>query len=598
MNPSKCKLIVLLFVAVTILFSGSIVCMAAAASTVSFGGAPWGVAYDSGKGELWVVDSGAGMVKALSDSNYDVLHTVNVGQTPYRDIYDAGTGEIFVANYGDNTVSVISDQLNKVIVTIPVGPSPSSFAYDSALGEVFVANSGANTVSVISDANNTVVATITVGNNPYDLCYDPAKGEIFVANSHSRSMSVISDSNNSVVATIAVGSGPLGAAYDSSTGQVFVANMVSGSVSVISDSNNSVVTSVTVGSEPGAVVYNPVKGEIFVLNRNSGSVSVISDVNDTVVSTIAVGSKPYAADYDSSRGEVVIADYGSGTLSVIPDSPASAQFSLPIALPKVWVPTPVDMAASVAVSTVIMAAISSIFSSTRGSSKSIWSSFTEKMRDAVPDNIKDWFGELVSSKTEEVVVERVGSVFLPTATEMVAYVVSVLVLALSFAYAKVATFDEVWGLLPVYLATSVLVSFVQEYVSIVYLRRRGVWSEERIWPLGLVLYGITTVAFKAPFSAPARSASAEKNSEKITADASALGVWVGLAFAGLFFLIALAGFSLIGGAGLSMCVIMSLVGILPIPPMGGRDIYNHDRRRWMRLLLLTTVVFVAWLLLL
>ena len=39
--------------------------------TVSVGGAPWGVAYDSAKDELFVVNSGAGTVSVLSAMVHD-----------------------------------------------------------------------------------------------------------------------------------------------------------------------------------------------------------------------------------------------------------------------------------------------------------------------------------------------------------------------------------------------------------------------------------------------------------------------------------------------------------------------------------------------
>jgi hypothetical protein len=163
---------------------------------------------------------------------------------------------------------------------------------------------------------------------------------------------------------------------------------------------------------------------------------------------------------------------------------------------------------------------------------------------------------------------------------------------------KVGTLDQIWGLLPLYLAISIIVGFAQEYVSVVYLRRRGVWSEERIWPLGLVLFAVTTFAFKTPFSQPARSASSEKRTEQLTARSAASGIIVSLAFAGVFFLLLEGGYAAVGGAGLAMCVIMSFVGILPVSPMGGRDIFRYSRRLWRLLFLVTAVVFAAWLFLL
>ncbi len=578
-------------------------------STIRVGGAPWGVAYDSGKAEVFVVNSGAGTVMVLSDSNYAVLATVTVGQTPYRDTYDSGQGEVFVANYGDGSVSVISDKTNAVVATVPVGTSPSSFAYDSAKGEVFVANSGAGTVSVISDKTNAVVATVPVGSSPYDLSYDSSKGEVFVANTFSRSVSVISDSSNQVVATISVGSGPLGVAYDSAKGEVFVANTVSGSVSVISDSNNSVVATTTVGTSPGATVYDPATDEIFVLDRGSASVSVISDSNNSVVATVTVGTNPYGAAYDSAKGEVFVANEGDGTVSVIPDSSTTittttsstvqttSTSSAQGIVQQVWVPKPMNAVAAVGVSVAIVGVASLIFAALSNPLGGVGGTLADKTNGVIPDNIRQWFEEVLSSRRKLEAKEKKGPLFRPTKPEIVAYIVSIIVLAVSFSYVKVITISQIWVLLPVFFATSFIVAFVQSFFSIVYLRRKGVWSEHMIWPLGLILFLFTTFVFKVPFSSPTRDVNSKKFTEKAGAMVSASGVLISLAFAGLFFLLLMGGYTAVGGAGLSMCVLSSFFCTFPISPMSGRDIFDHSKRLWAILFITTIVIFGAWLLL-
>ena len=203
---------------------------------------PTGIAYDSGKGEIFVTDdvdifsvlSGSalmtendvGMVSVISDSNNKVVATIPVGYDPAGVAYDSGKGEIFVAteaNYPTFTgVWVISDSNNTVIANIPVGNSPEGVAYDSGTGEVFVTNSGDNTTSVISDSTNKVIVTLAVGNDPQGVAYDSGKGEIFVANHGSNTVSVISATNNTVIADVNGTSAPQGLAYDSGKSELFV----------------------------------------------------------------------------------------------------------------------------------------------------------------------------------------------------------------------------------------------------------------------------------------------------------------------------------------------------------------------------------------
>jgi YVTN family beta-propeller protein len=99
-----------------------------------------------------------------------VVATVKVGATPYGVAYDSAKGEVFVSNSNGNTTSVISDSSNAVVATVAVGSTSYGIAYDSAKGEVFVGNSGSNTVFVISDSSNAVVATVPLptGNVPRD----------------------------------------------------------------------------------------------------------------------------------------------------------------------------------------------------------------------------------------------------------------------------------------------------------------------------------------------------------------------------------------------------------------------------------------------
>ncbi len=248
------------------------------------------------------------------------------GVAPYAVAYDSGKGEVFVANAYSDNVSVISDATNTVVATAVVGSYPQGVAYDSGKGEVFVANSGSNNVSVISGATNTVVATVAVENYPQGVAYDGGKGEVFVTNPGSDNVSVISDATNTVVATVAVQNYPQGVAYDSGKGEVFVADPGSENVSVISDATNTVVATVAVGSYPQGVAYDGGKGEVFVTNQFPSTVSVISDASNTVVATVAVGSNPEAVAYDPANGYIYVSNFGQGTISII--SPGAAWYAV------------------------------------------------------------------------------------------------------------------------------------------------------------------------------------------------------------------------------------------------------------------------------
>ena len=296
----------------------------ALAGTVLTGSTPSGIAYDSGKSEVFVPDYACSpsfcgqLVEAISDANDSVVATTRVGQDPVAVAYDSGKSEVFVVNEGSGNVSVISDTTGKVVAKVQVGQVPFDAVYDPTNGEVYVANEGSGNVSVISDALDRVVANISVGTGPEALAYDSAKGEIFVANSGSNNLTVISAATNKVSANINVGSFPDGITYDPKVSEVFVTNGQSGSVSVVSDTTDKVVAAVAVGPDPQATIaVDPANGLVFVANYLSNSVSVISDVLTSVVATLGVGAGPTSLAYDGQHDVVYVTNSEQGTLSII-----------------------------------------------------------------------------------------------------------------------------------------------------------------------------------------------------------------------------------------------------------------------------------------
>jgi DNA-binding beta-propeller fold protein YncE len=87
----------------------------------------------------------------ISDTSNTVVATVNLGGGPYGIAYDSAKGELFVT-VGENSVSLVSDVTNAVTATILVRGGPIGEAYDSAKAEIFVADGSSGNVSVISDS--------------------------------------------------------------------------------------------------------------------------------------------------------------------------------------------------------------------------------------------------------------------------------------------------------------------------------------------------------------------------------------------------------------------------------------------------------------
>ena len=316
------KLLVLLFVTIFVLSAFNLVNAAstlAVSATITVGQFPEGIAYDSGKGEIFVSNQGDGTVSVISDITNAVVATIPVGRYPREIAYDSGKGEIFVANSGDNTVSIISDSTNSVVATVTVGSNPRGVAYDSSKSEVFVCNADSHSVSVMSDGTNTVVATIAVGYSPTGIAYDSGKNEIFVSNSGSPSISVIRDSDYTVVATIDMGGNAVqGLAYASGKGEIFVADYNAAAVSVISDQTNTVVKEISLGDyggDPQTLAYNPARGEIIVPVQH---LIIISESTNAIVDEASINVNNLV--YDLGRGEIFAVINDGNTAKVITGS--------------------------------------------------------------------------------------------------------------------------------------------------------------------------------------------------------------------------------------------------------------------------------------
>jgi hypothetical protein len=204
----------------------------------------------------------------------------------------------------------------------------------------------------------------------------------------------------------------------------------------------------------------------------------------------------------------------------------------------------------------------------------------------------------MSSKLKHAVDEKTGSPFLPTKSEVMAYITSVLVLGFSFSYVKADTLSQILLILPVIIGTSILVGFVKTIILIVYARLRGVWTENKLWYLGLVTFLVTTFLFRVPFSSPSRIVRYEsKITKRLDAILSSVDIVISLVFAGGFYLLLRGGYPAIGSVGLAMCIIGAFFDSLPISPLNGRSIFSYNKLLWGAVFGVTLILYASWLLL-
>ena len=290
--------------------------------------------------------------------------------------------------------------------------------------------------------------------------------------------------------------------------------------------------------------------------------------------------------------------YAFGTY-VAPDSssaPPSSSSSIPTSFPDVWVPPPSNAVVAAVVAVAATGVVSVAVAAANSAVGAPASKMFKELGNLLPSILKKWLASFVASKRKLMVEEKRGPIFLPTKSELVAYVISILLLAFSFSYVKVSSLEDVLTVLPTVLATSIFVGFVKSFVTITYARRRGVWTEFKLWYFGLVTFIITTFVFRVPFSSPTRNVNhSPKMTKRLSVTLSVLSIVISLAFAGMFFIILLTGNKVIGGTGLAMCLIGAFFDTFPIAPLYGKKIFDYSKPIWATLFVVTLALYVGWL---
>ncbi len=283
---------------------------------------PEWLAYDSADTSFYVAVSPSSVeVVPYSASGYlNVTHIIPVGSAPFGVAFDSGRGDIFVANTVSSNVSVISDATQTVVANIAVGVGPLGVAYDWVTDEIYVANNGTANVSVISGTTLSVVATVSVGMNPLGVAFDGATGRLFVADHGSSQVSVISGSDNRLLTSVNVGSDPYGVAIDPAADTVYVTNPGSSNVSVLSAASDSLVATVPVvppfGSTAGpnntleGLAFDPSDGYVWV-GAGSRYAILINPANQSVIEFFP--NDQSGVVYDPDSGDICVTNTANDT---------------------------------------------------------------------------------------------------------------------------------------------------------------------------------------------------------------------------------------------------------------------------------------------
>lgn len=285
------------------------------------------------------------------------------------------------------------------------------------------------------------------------------------------------------------------------------------------------------------------------------------------------------------------------TSSANPASSNSSKTSVPSLF--LWVPPPPLNAAAATVISAIILGIAAVMASVAGTQVGTRASkATLKIRELFNSSVKRWLEDFVNSKRKLAVSQKASSRFIPTKSEAIIYVISIVVLTLSFAYVRVNNLIDLLQVIPMILATSVFVKLGKSFILIVFSRTRGVWTELKFWYLGVGIFLFSTLAFRIPFSSPTRYVHHTSNyTKRLGATLSGISISLDLGFAGVFGFLFLGGLTLIGSTGIAICLISAFLDSYPLSPMSGKDIFDHNKLLWLAFFVTTLSLYCVWLIL-
>jgi hypothetical protein len=223
---------------------------------------------------------------------------------------------------------------------------------------------------------------------------------------------------------------------------------------------------------------------------------------------------------------------------------------------------------------------------------------SEKLWSILPSGVQVWIENYISSKSEIALEANKGSTFKLTKVEIIAYGIALTMMTLAFAYSSVGTLEELVVAIPTILGTSIMIEFIKNYLLTVFARSRGAWTEYRIWPLGLLMFLLSSFVFKTPFSSPSKSAQSEgEAADRISGLIAVNSVLLVLVLAGGFYYLDIQGISEIGKIGLGMCLLSAFFDSIPIPPLNGKDVWDWNKIVSIILLIVTFGINLIWLML-
>ncbi|UCE29010.1 MAG: VWA domain-containing protein [Candidatus Bathyarchaeota archaeon] len=257
---------------------------------------------------------------------------------------------------------------------------------------------------------------------------------------------------------------------------------------------------------------------------------------------------------------------------------------------QIWAPS-LQSAVAGGVATVVMSStLAAMSSSLTNPVASVRSTFWGRIVAALPDSLQNllqsYGEEILASKTQKGVGTKEFSRLMVTQTEVLAFVLGAATLTFCFSYAVAGATTRILSVVPIVFVAVAVVELVYWLTMEVVARRMGIWSEYRVWPMGIIMLLVFTLAFRSPFCVAGRSEfQSAKPAKRVIGLISLSGPVACLLLGGLFAVLLSFGYEQLGSLGVMVCMTKATFDLIPTRPMNGKEIFNWNKIIWLMLFL-------------
>jgi uncharacterized repeat protein (TIGR02543 family) len=257
---------------------------------------------------------------------------------------------------------------------------------------------------------------------------------------------------------------------------------------------------------------------------------------------------------------------------------------------EIWAPALEDAVAggvaTVAMTTTLAAMSSSLVNPAASAGSSFWSKIAAALPDSLQNLLQSYGEEVLACKTQKQIEAKEFSGLVITPTEVLAFVLGAAALTSCFSFAIAGATAEIANVVPIVFVTVVVAELVYWLTTEVVAKSMGIWSEYCVWPIGIVMLLVSTLAFRSPFCVAGRSKfRCAKPTKRSIGLISLSGPVACLLLAGIFVMLLIFGYEQIGSLGVMVCMTKATFDLIPTPPMNGKEIFDWNKIIWLMLFL-------------